>query len=889
MSIVSRSFWLHRFRSFTAGLHRWGPLLVVVLMLRVLGDASLAAEDPTLVLPADSRDKRLQSPEQFFGFPIGSRHLRHDQLVAYFRYLAQQSPRAELLRYGQTHGKRPLVTLMVSDPQHLERRDEIAQQRPRLTSGRLDSVPDDALLVMYMGYCVHGNEASAANAAPLVAYHLVSSTSKETLRWLKAGIYMIDPALNPDGVDRFANWVNDTRGRFANPSTDDREHREPWPGGRGNYYWFDLNRDWLPLVHPESRGRVKLFHQWKPNVVLDYHEMGGTSTYFFQPGVPERTNPLTPSENARLTAAFARQHAQAMDAVGETFFTQETFDDFYVGKGSTYPDLHGAVGILFEQGSTRALRLHNERGKRHFEDTIANQVRTSLSSLKAANDQRSDLLSFQVNFYRDALAAGRESAIRGYVLEGTRQRIDLAADLLRRHAIRSYRPGRPIAVGGTTWKPENILVIPTGQPEYTFIRSLMETPREFPQNIFYDVSAWHLPSALGLSISLIDHDLPAQWRAASGSKSKPEASVSHLRRDDGIVGYAIEPTELAVPTVVARLLDRQIKVRTATKPIQFAVDDEKYQWPSGTYLVARQPNKQRWQRVLEILDQAVQAGDVDAQPLFSSHTLAGPDLGSNSLLHLPRPEVLLVVGPGTTATSSGSLWHYLDQRLRLPATLTDSGNLKSLSLDRFSCVLLPTGSYSSWGTGEAEALKRYVARGGTVIALTSAITWLQTKGCIPKTSPSETSTASSAPLPAPVGRASTIPFAEAADNAALENIAGVFLKVKIDSTHPIAYGFPGQEVAVFRNHRQRFPLPENPFQQVAIYREPIAGYISERNEQRLFETAAVWVSPMGKGRFVLLADDPVFRGYLRGSERFLSNAILHGPNLKIPAAPTTGD
>ena len=293
---------------------------------------SVRSEDPMDVLPAHPRDERISSPETFFGHKIGLRHLRHHEVVSYWKYLAENSERVALIDYGQTHGHRPLVMAVITSPANQAKLDSIRLGRRRLTSGKFAGDIAKQSLVMYMGYSVHGDEASGMNAAPLVAYHLASSVSDEMEQWLEQGIYLIDPALNPDGSDRFANWANENRGRFASASGIDREHTQPWPGGRRNYYWFDLNRDWLPLVHPESRGRLRLFHQWKPNVVLDFHEMSGSSSFFFQPGIPERNNPLTPAENLELTRAFAQEHALSMDLAGESFYTEERFDDFYMEK-----------------------------------------------------------------------------------------------------------------------------------------------------------------------------------------------------------------------------------------------------------------------------------------------------------------------------------------------------------------------------------------------------------------------------------------------------------------------------------------------------------------------------------------------------------------------------
>jgi hypothetical protein len=172
-------------------------------------------QNPQSVLPEISRDELIQTPQQFHGFPIGSRHWRHDQVVSYFRHLEERSPRAKWISYGQTHGQRPLFVLAISSAENIEQLDRLRQRRRSLTNGLGRQVPDSAGLVMWMGYCVHGDEASAVNAAPLVAYHLVSGQSPEVESALNECVFLVDPAMNPDGVDRFANWVNENRGRFA--------------------------------------------------------------------------------------------------------------------------------------------------------------------------------------------------------------------------------------------------------------------------------------------------------------------------------------------------------------------------------------------------------------------------------------------------------------------------------------------------------------------------------------------------------------------------------------------------------------------------------------------------------------------------------------------------
>ena len=298
---------------------------------------------------------QIPTPESFFGFSVGDLHLRPDQIVDYMKALAATSPRFKIEQYGETYEKRPLLLLTITSPENHKNLQTLKEQHWLLgdpaKSGSLniESMP----VVVWLGYSVHGNEASGSNASVLVSHYLASAQGPEIEELLKRTIILLDPMINPDGQGRFAQWVNSNRGKtlVADPAT--REHAEAWPGGRSNHYWFDLNRDYVPLQHPESRGRMVKYYEWLPNVLNDHHEMGTNSTFFFQPGAPGRTNPNTPRKLEELTAAIAQFHAKALDEIGSLYYTREQYDDFYIGKGSSYPDVTGSLGILYEQASSR--------------------------------------------------------------------------------------------------------------------------------------------------------------------------------------------------------------------------------------------------------------------------------------------------------------------------------------------------------------------------------------------------------------------------------------------------------------------------------------------------------------------------------------------------------
>ena len=278
--------------------------------------------------------------------------------------VAGASDRVVVNRHGATYEDRHLVHAVVTSSANHGRLEEI-----RLANHRLSDAPGEVTasmieempVVVHMGYGVHGNEASSSEAAMLVLYHLAAGSGPAVEDLLDRAVIILDPNYNPDGRDRFVNWANGNRGRVATRDGQDREHVEPWPGGRTNHYWFDLNRDWLVAQHPESQARLGLFHHWRAQVLTDFHEMGSNATYFFQPGIPSRNNPNTPDRAFELTAALAAHHAEWHDRQGTFYYSEETFDDYFYGKGSTYPDVNGAIGILFEQASAPVAGTRNER------------------------------------------------------------------------------------------------------------------------------------------------------------------------------------------------------------------------------------------------------------------------------------------------------------------------------------------------------------------------------------------------------------------------------------------------------------------------------------------------------------------------------------------------
>ena len=833
-------------------------------------------QPPTRYWPAEvDFDPSVPAPRDVLGFEIGHRHLNHDQVVQYLQVLAEHSDRVTLEQYGRTHGQRPLLMLTITSQKNRQRLDDIRRQHKQLAkpnrSGDLNT--GDLPAVINMGYGVHGDESSATNCAPLVAHYLAAAKGDEIDRILDSCVILLDPSLNPDGFNRFANWTNAYRGRVPNADGQHAEHNQNWPPGRVNYYWFDLNRDWLPAEHPESRGRLRKYHHWKPNVVLDFHEMGTQSTYFFQPGIPERTNPLTPLKNVELTNRFGAYHAKALDKRGSLYYTQERFDDFYMGKGSTYPDLHGAVGILFEQASSRGHLQRNENGLLRFHETIANQFTTSLSSLRATADLRVELNDFKREFYNQAVAQAKAGKIKTFVFTspGNRTRLEHFADVLCRHDIQCFWPQETLVVGDRSFAPDATLVVPAVQPEYRFIKSLLMRRKSFKENVFYDVSSWTLPLAYDLNqtgvLETVDvsqmRQAKLQQRTSLDFKPEPEA-VSYLvdwRDDDSV-------------WVLNQLLKKNVNVKVANQ--SFVVDSEATvnSYPVGTLQIPLGIQPEKRASIEEVLAAGAERGVVISSTK-SGLTSQGIDMGSSRFATVPLPKIAMPVAGGVSAYGAGEIWHLLDTRVGTSVSMLKSDRFQNADLSEYTTLLFPSGRYQAVSSERWQSIREWIEDGGTVVAVGAS-----GKAIANAIEGNWTAGAESGQVEAdsPASQ-NQLPFDSAAKTRALQLISGAIFKAQVDLTHPLLYGFSRKTMPVFRNHTTFLNPSENPYCNPMVYDSEsphLAGYCSDENISKVKQSAAAVVYPLGSGRVIVIADNPNFRAFWHGTSRVFLNAIYFG-------------
>lgn len=833
-------------------------------------------------------DASIPTPKEFFGFDIGHRHLTHAQVADYVGQLSESSDRISIDQYATTHAGRPLLMLTITSPENRERLDQIQESHRQLTKpdSEVDSAEVDSLpAVINMGYGVHGDEPSATNCAPLVAYYLAAAKGNEVQQWLNDCVILLDPSLNPDGFNRFANWTNRYRGVVPNPDPAHAEHNQMWPPGRVNYYWFDLNRDWLPAVHPESQGRLTWFHQWKPNVVLDFHEMGTNSTYFFQPGIPQRTNPMTPAKNQLLTRKFASYHSKALDKRGSLYFTQERFDDFYMGKGSTYPDLHGSVGILFEQAGSRGIMQKNQDGILKFNETIGNQFTTSLSSLRATSAMRKELLKYKQNFYRQAMKMSAKQKVKTYLFNcnDNRQRIEDFAMTLHRHDIESYWLKDDFTESDETLRAGYTLAVPTHQPEYRFLQSLLMRKKNFKENIFYDVSSWTLPLAYGVKQTNLNRVLPESQLSKFSPHNPNHADTKNLadKFDEAHLGYLVDFRSDAAAKLLGKLLQADVSVRVAKKPFSIAGESGRLNFGYGTLSIPLQIQSEKRDLIVKILAQGVVDGAI-VTPITSGLNADGPDIGSPTFSVVKKPKAAMLIGRGVSPYSAGEIWHLLDLQYKMPVTLLKNSSFSDRRLRDYTTLILADGRISAT---DFETAQTYARDGGTVIAVGRVAASVADRLNADHDHDNDHAKASKNDPETNQPPEIQKPFDSASNERALKLISGAIFKTKVDLTHPLLYGTTDSELAVFRNHANFLKPSKNPYGNPVIYdlkRPLMAGYCSDDNVERFKGSASVVVHPVGSGRFILMADNPNFRGFWKATNRLFMNAVYFGEMFDPP-------
>ncbi len=832
----------------------------------------LAAGTVLAAGPAASQEP--PSPEDVLGHAPGERFTDAAGVVRYMDVLAEASPLVSVERYGETPEGRPLLQVTVASPPHRAGLASILEANRELT---LPSTPEPRAreiaasnpAVVYFSYGVHGNESSSSEAAMWTAWDLARGAA-EVEGVLDSVVVVIDPMANPDGRDRYVQWYRQMRGVEPNPDPAAREHREPWPGGRYNHWLFDLNRDWAWATQPETRARLATWDRWNPQVHVDFHEMSYTSTYFFFPAVAP-INPLYPDHILEWGRRFGEANASAFDRHGWLYYTAEGFDLFYPGYGDSWPSLTGAVGMTYEQaGHSRAgLVIERPDGSLLTLSDRALHHRTSgNATLREAAEGRTGLLLGFAGFHRN-VDEGLSDVL--LVPEGEGGPADDLVALLRSQGIEVERAGESFRARAQPHSgyaersdfPAATYLVRARQPRGRLALTLLRPELLLDAEYSYDITAWSLPYAFGVEAHTTDRSPDARWAPVVGvgaPRGVEEGSAAY--------GYLLPPGLEGRGELVAFLREggRALVIGRA-----FTLEGREF--PAGTVLLPRTLNPD--------LDRAVREAGLGARlhPARTGFTDDGPDLGTERAVPLDLPRVALLGGRGTSATSFGAHWFFLETRLGVPLSVIEVEDVGALDLSEYDVVVAPSGGgiRSALGEEGVERLRDWITAGGTLVAVDAAARALGELGEVEvREEPTE-----ELEREEELERAlRTVEEREA--ERWREQVPGTILEVRLDPRHPLTFGAGAGSSAdrmFVLSGGQAFE-PAASFQSPAWFPadpERTSGVISEANLRRLAQSSWLVETRVGRGKAILFADDPLFRLFWRSAFTPYVNALLLGP------------
>lgn len=682
----------------------------------------------------------------------------------------------------------------------------------------------------------------------------------------------IEPSLNPDGRDRHANWANMHKGFPPVADPIDREHNEVWPGGRTNHYWYDLNRDWLPLAHVESKNRIEWHQKWYPNMVTDFHEMGTNSTYFFEPTKPYGSeNPVVGRKNYEvLNPIMAKYFHESLDDLGSLYFLREQYDNSYPGYGATYSDIHGGLGVTFEQASSRGHAQTTTTKNITFAFTIRNHVATSIATVKGVVKEKEVFQRHMREFFEESVKQGAADPVKAYVFgDGfDAGRTNAFVDLLLRHRIKVYENPSTQTLAGQRFEQGKSYVVPTNQKQYRMVRSVFEKVKEYEDSVFYDASTWTMILAYGLPHAEVRAKAPSLGAEVTVvPATKPQVEKASY-------AYILDWREYAAPKALYHLLNNGVFAKVAYQPFSAVVNGAEKNYSYGSILVSVADQNVSPDALFALVREASELSGLTFDATASGYTDKGVGLGSRSFETLTLPKALMIIGEGIFLYEAGEVWHLLDSKIGMPITKVDKNDIDQLRLNDYNTVVLVNGRYNDVPDSFVEDLKGWVRAGGTLITQKGATQWAISKGLVKEKLADE-------PEKKPEAR---MDYENARNYYGAQSIGGVIFEADLDVTNPIGFGYSSRKIPVYRNSTIFMKPSESPFRTVAQYTQQpwLAGFVTPANVNKVKGSASILIDGNGQGRTILFTDNPNFRGYWYGTNKLFLNALFFGSTISVP-------
>lgn len=859
--------------------------LIAAGFVLVAATAAANAYEPKpidVLLDQDAQyDPAIPTPEDVTGYQAGEIIFTPAMHNEYIRAVDAASDRVSVAEIGRSHFGRPILRVTVTSPENQARLEEIRQTQLALAQAGGGPAPADHPAIVQLTHGVHGSEPSGYDSAKLILYHLAAGQGAEHEALLDEVVVHLVVMINPDGANRFAEWTNMHRARVPVADPQHREHFFEWPWGRTNHYWFDINRQWVPVTQPEARALVSATHDWLPGIAVDLHEMGPNSTYFFSPGPVDGLHPLLSQDALQLNLEMNSFLAEQLDGEGAVYVTEEVFDDFYLGYGSSYPGLIGSVPYLFEQSSVRGIIQETEYGTLRYDDKVGQQARVALSLIRAGQARRTDLQAHLRAFFNETRRLADADPVAGYLITSPdRGRLADFIDMLAVHRIDVRDLSETVRMDGRDYEPGSAIYVPVDQDNYRVVQGLFETRIIDDKSEFYDVSGWTQPLAWDLDYSVVR-------RGLFGTSVSGDAPTLFERAapdpDRSPFVYVMEWDSYYAPRALYRLLDAGLRARVIPDETVVETTRGDVSPGRGAILVSIADQSLSADEIHALMLRAAREDSVTVHAATTAITSQGSDLGGFALSDIEQPEVLLVTGHGVSMNDAGELWHLLDHEQAMPVSMIDVTSLSRASLDRYTHILMPNGGYGALDDDFVADLDRWVRAGGVLIGMRGGARWAVSNELTNAQWLNDDSEDGDLPDPQPYDTIN-------AWDAEID-ISGAVFEAEIDITHPLGFGFRDGSLSVHKIGNQGFAAGNNPFALPVRFADddPIqSGYASVENRERLEGQGVIHAERRGRGSVILFSDNPVFRAYYRGSARLVTNAIFFGDDFRNPGRTGSG-
>ena len=822
----------------------------------------------------------LLRPEQFLGYKLGERFTPTADLQRYVAHVVAHTPsRMKLVRYGTTYENRPLEVVQIASTDNFGKLEDIRHNNLKLAGLEAGDGQRQQPAVCWLSYNVHGNEAVSSEAVMQVLYDLANPQDQQMQDWLKNTVVIVDPCINPDGHDRYVNWYNRVRSQGTNASPDSWEHHEPWPGGRYNHYYFDLNRDWAWQTQQETRQRIALYNQWLPAVHADFHEMGPNNTYYFSPAAKPYHADLTAWQR-KFQGVLGDYNKVAFDKNNWLYFTREVYDLYAPTYGDTWPSFNGAIGMTYEQGGGGPAGVAYARldgDTLTLAQRIAHHHAASRATIQATAERHDDLLREFQSYFATAKAKP-QGEYKTYVLAAGNDPGQLRAltQYLDRNLIRygfatkrtktkgfTYTTGK---TGDVQIEPRDV-VVSMYQPKSTLVKVLFEPKSQLEDSLTYDITSWALPYAFGVKA----YALPGRLDASGPPPATALVRGSAAAPTERPYAYLARWNNLQDVRFLSHLLQQKVKVRYAEK----AFESEGQQYAPGTLIITRAGNEALGARFDQLVRaQADSAGTV-VTAVKSGFSTSGRDLGSGTVHFVKQPTVAVVAGPGVDATAFGEVWHYFEQQLGYPLTVLGSEYLNRVSLQKYDVLILPNGSYADiYPDRQLDALRAWVRDGGKLIALEGAAKFLSSKkDFLLKPKAVDSVAVRKEQKANPYQQLRRYGDAERAE--AGEAVQGSIYRVQLDNSHPLAFGYGDTYFALVRTPLNYRFLEKGGWNVGVIKKNSYsAGFIGAKARKDLSDTFVLGTQDLGRGSVVYLGDNPLFRAFWQSGKLLFGNAVF---------------